>query len=404
MLFRSHGHVVVPPAVAAVLQSASAAAGILQALSITGAIAFSAALPLLMGIAIGASVPVLLSALGAGRDGKRTAFSYLVSNFLGVIIIAAVFYICDAVFSFPFIQTAVDPFSIALINTLFRLAIVLLLAPFTGAIEAVGTLLVRDKKKEAGRELVLEERFLDYPALAVEQSKNAVCQMAEDSMKAVNEAVKLLNDFNYEGMRRVKELEDEGDHYEDALGEYIMKLTSRELTSMQSSMASVYLHTLSDFERISDHAMNIAESAQEISDKNISFSEDESADIAVISDAVEKILELTIHSFIQDDLREAQKVEPLEEVIDGLTDQIKIRHVDRLRIGKSTIGQGFVVNDLITDFERISDHCSNIAVALVELHTGDFDSHNYLDVVRKKHNSEFEKNYEQFLSQYSLKE
>ena len=390
--------------IAAVLQSASAAVGILQALSVTGVITYGAALPVLMGIAIGASVPVLLSALGAGIDGKRTAVSYLISNFMGVMVCASIFYICDAIFHFSFLNVFVDPFSTAMLNTLLRLVIVLLLAPFTDVVEAMGTLIVKDKHQKEKDEYKLEERFLDYPALAVEQTRRVISQMARESDNAVLEALELLRNYTQKGMEKVKELEDVGDRYEDTLGAYIMKISARELTTQQSSVISVFLHSLSDLERISDHALNIAENATEIHDKALKFSDEEWNDLSVLYSAVERILDLSVNSFIEEDEVLAKQVEPLEEVIDRITDQLKMRHVDRLRDGKSTITQGFVFNDLITNLERISDHCSNIAVAIIELKRGDFDSHEYLDKLKSRRLPEFERTYEHFLSEYKLPE
>ena len=252
----------------AVLQSASAAVGIVQALSVTGAMTLGSALPLLMGISIGASVPVLLSALGANTAGKRTAVSYLVASFMGVMVCAALFYIADAMFRFPFMEMVMDPFSLALTNTVLRLAILCLLAPFTDVLEAVASLIVPEKQTEADPTLRLEERFLGHPALAIELSRQTICDMAEKTEEAIGAAISLLSRYSEAGFTQVEELETAGDHYEDALGSYLVKLTGQELTASQGEAASIFLHTLSDFERISDHALNIAQRAEEIQEKN----------------------------------------------------------------------------------------------------------------------------------------
>ena len=393
--------IVIGAAFAAVLQSASAAVGIIQALSVTGAMTMEIALPLLMGITIGASLPVLLSALGAGTDGKRTAVSYLVASFMGVMVCASVFYICEAIFRFSFLETVMNPFSLALLNTLFRLVIVLILAPFTDVIEAISALLVRNKKED-DMTLKLEERFLSHPALAVEQSRQAICDMAMKTKEAVNEATALINAFSPARMEKVRELEETGDRYEDALGTYLMELSGRGLTEPQGRKTSVFLNTLSDFERISDHAMNIAEGAQEMHDKKISFSEDASRELSVITAAVKDILQITADAFINEDVELAGQVEPLEEVIDDLRDEMKLHHVERLQLGLCTIENGFVFNDLLTDLERISDHCSNVAVAIIELREGALETHEYLENIKEKRNPDFEKYYNRFREMYGI--
>ena len=386
----------------ALLQSASAAVGIVQALSVTGAMTLGSALPLLMGIAIGASVPVLLSALGANTDGKRTAVSYLVASFMGVMVCASLFYIGDAVFRFPILEKIMDPFSLALTNTILRLAILCLLAPFTDVLEAVSALIVPEKHSEADPALRLEDRFLGHPALAIEQSRQTICDMAEKTEAAMTEAMGLLSRYTEAGFSRVRELETAGDRYEDALGSYLVKLTGQELTERQSRTASIFLHTLSDFERISDHALNIAKSTKEIHEKEIVFSDDAAHELSVMEDAVRETLRVTVEAFVTGDLSLAGQVEPLEEVVDDLCDELKLRHVERLQTGRCTIAHGFVFNDLITNFERVSDHCSNIAVAMIELEGGSFDTHEYLGKVREKRSPDFERYFRDYKERYAL--
>jgi len=388
--------------ISTILQSASAAVGILQALSVTGAVSFGAALPLLMGISIGASVPVLLSAFGAGRSGRRTAVSYLLSNILGVIVIAAVFYILNGIFRFSIIETIVNPFSIAFVNTLLRLGIVCLIAPFIDVVLALGKLIIREKDDKNDMLVNLEERFLAYPALAVEQSRSVIYEMARESQKSVVQAINLLENYTPSGKKEVEKLEADGDRYEDALGAYLMKVTSKDITLQQSNQISVFLHSLSDLERISDHALNISENAQEMYEKHLTLSESAVHELTVVGSAIQKILDLTFDSFQNEDLYTAQRVEPLEEVVDMLCDEVKMRHVDRLKTGDSTIEQGFVINDLLTNFERISDHCSNIAVAIIELNTGISDPHGYLETLKEKRTPDFEKNFESFRDEFAL--
>ena len=351
----------------ALLQSASAAVGIVQAMSVTGAMTLGSALPLLMGITIGAALPVLLSALGANTEGKRTAISYLVASFMGVMVVASLFYIGDAMFRFKFLKTVMDPFSLAFVNTVLRLAILLLLAPVIDVIEAVAVSLVPERNAETDPAVRLEERFIAHPALAIEQSRLTICEMAGKAQESMKAATKLLSAWSDAGFERVERLEAEGDRYEDALGSYLVKLTGRELTESQGKASSVYLHTLSDFERITDHAMSIARSANEIREKGIVFSDDAKHELSVMTAAVTEITDITIRAFESGDLDLAAKVAPLEEVVDDLSDELKLRHVERLQKGLCTIANGFVFNDLITSYERVSDQCSNIAVAMIEL-------------------------------------
>ncbi len=386
----------------AILQSASAAVGIVQAISFTGAMTLGSALPLLMGITIGASLPVLLSALGASTAGKRTALSYLVASFMGVMVCASLFYISDAIFRFSFLSRTMNPFSIAFVNTLLRLAILCLLSPFTDVLEALSTLFVPEKRTENDPVLRLEERFLGHPALAIEQSRVTICDMAKQAEQAMNTATKLLTAYSEAGFAEVEELENAGDHFEDALGSYLVKLTGRELTEQQGRTASIFLHTLSDFERVSDHAMSIAKNAKEIYEKQIHFSEDALHELTVVTAAMNDTIRSTVNAFISVDLSLAEKVEPMEEVVDDLCDELKLRHVERLQKGLCTIAHGFVFNDLLTNFERVSDHCSNIAVALIELDAGNFDTHEYLETVKEKRSANFEHDYQTFKKKYAI--
>ena len=388
----------------AMLQSASAAVGIIQALSVTGAMTFSSALPLLMGVTIGASVPVLLSALGANTNGKRTALSYLVASFMGMMVVASLFYIADSIFHFPFMSMVMNPFSLAFVNTVFRFAMLCLLSPFMDVLEAVVSLMVPEKKltKEEDPTLRLEERFLGHPALAIGQSRITISAMAEQSRQALESAFSLLTSYSEEGFEAVEAMEASVDRYEDCLGSYLAKLTGQDLNEQQSMEVSKFLHTLSDFERISDHALNIAESAREIHEKNLHFSEDAKQELSVVIRALSRVVQLAVSSFESGDLSMAKQVEPLEEVIDELCDQLKLRHVDRLQHGRCTVAQGFVFNDLITNMERISDHCSNVAIALIELSSGTFDTHQYLEHLKEKQSEEFEQAAEKNRAEFAL--
>ena len=386
----------------AVLQSASAAVGILQALSVTGALTFEAVLPLLMGINIGASIPVLLSAVGATARGKRAALVYLVASVLGVLGCASVFYVANAIFRFPFLSLVMNPFSTALLNTLFRLANLLMLAPLTDVIETIVTKLVPEQdNQEKKQELQLEERFLSHPPLALEHCKAAISEMAKHTQDAVRLAVGLLREFEEENYQRVVELEALVDVYEDKLGSYLLQLNGQQLDPHQSSEVAKLLHTLSDFERISDHARNLAESSNELHEKQLVLSPGAAHDMTVLIRAVSEILHITIDAFLNGDMSRAVDVEPLEEAIDDLCDEIEKRQVERLRHRQGNITQNFVFSDLITNLERISDHCSNIALAQLRLETGEFDTHSYEDKLIKT-DEYFRQKYVAFRKEYAL--
>ena len=387
-----------------VLQSASAAVGILQALAITGAVTFEVALPIVMGIAIGAAVPVLLSALGANLNGKRTAFIYLLIDVLGVLIWALLFYGANAIIHFTFLDAVLSSVSIALMNTLFRLATVIVLLPCIGLMERMVELLFPDDGSAAEEQEMdrLEERFLQHPALSIEQSRLVTNSMAERAEGNLLMAVGLRNRWSDKDFRMVGETESVIDRYEDKLGTYLMKITSKSLSQSQSEEVSKYLHTISDFERISDHALNISEAAKEIHDKDLQFSPEACHELDVIESAVREILSIAVGAFVENDPQRAARVEPLEEIIDGLCDEMKSHHVDRLQSGSCTLNLGFVFNDLLTNYERVADHCSNIAVAIIELESDSFDTHEYLNSVRAMKSSSFARYYEEYKQEYHL--
>ena len=375
----------------ALLQSASASVGIIQALSITGAMQVSQALPLLMGVAVGAAAPVLLSAIGAGTEGKRAALIYPVANVLGVAVTGGVFYALNAALRFSFLASVVNPFTVAAVNSFLRLGMVLILLPLSGLIAKLATVLVKERAAApaAGPVLRLEERFLTHPALAIEQCRETIAEMAKLAKKSVSKALRLVDSYSEEGFEAVKSLENDTDIYEDKLGAYLMGLTGREMTDAQNAAVTQFLHALTDYERIADHALNLAEGAREISEKKIVFSEAAKKELGVLVSAVNEILHLSVRAFDAYDEDAARSVEPLEEVIDGLCDEIKRRHVERLRKGECTYQQGFVFNDLLTDLERIADHCSNLAIAVVERKEHNYDAHEYTGRLKTGEDSVF---------------
>lgn len=397
--------ILVGAAFTSILQSASAAVGILQALSMTGAVRFSVAYPIILGIAIGAAVPVLLSALGARAEGRRTALAYLVIEILGVILCGAAFYGGDAFLDFGIKYKVMDPVSIAAVNTLFRLVTALVLLPFINGMARLVSLFVRESEAERAANAEfdrLDERFLLHPALAVEQSRLTVISMAKVAKENILAALHLLQDYSEAEAKQVAEREELVDRYEDRLGTYLVKLNTRELNQEQNENVSKFLHTLSDFERISDHAVNLAETAEEVDSKKIIFSDGAMHEILVLCAAVSEILELSFSAFIDEDISKAYKVEPLEEHIDILCDEMKLRHIDRLQNGHCSLSQGFVFNDLLTNCERVADHCSNIAIAMIELNADAYDTHSYVIDLKEQRSHNFDALYAQFAEKYKI--
>ena len=390
----------------AILQSASASVGILQALSSTGLITFDIALPIILGIAIGASVPVLLSGMGSSRDGQRTALSYLVIEVIRVAVFAVVFYGLNAFLHFSFTNNVMNMFSIALLNTLFRITTVTLLAFFIPAIEQLVIRLVpgNPADEERVRDMDrLEERFLAYPTLAVEQTRITINKMAELARQSMEKAIGLLDNYSEKGLAEVRELESIVDRYEDKIGSYLMKLTGREMTETQNRAVSQYLRAITDLERISDHALNVGERAEEMYEKKIAFSEKGEREMKNLTAAISEILSITIQSFLNDDADTACRVEPLEQIIDRLCLKMKERHAARLQKGKCTISVGYVFNDLIADFERVSDHCSNLAIVIVDLMSNSLDVHELSDVMHEARPNRYQEYYEEFQIKYMKK-
>ena len=389
----------------AVLQSASAAVGILQALSMTGAMSFATAYPIILGIAIGAAVPVLLSALGAKPDGRRTAYSYLIIEMCGAFLCGLLYYVPNAFLHFGIDSWTMNPVNIAAVNTIFRVVTAILLFPFAKQIVKITQLIVKEdsSEKKVHEDLdKLDERFLQHPALAVEQSRLTVNTMAQLAHKNMIAAMQLLSNFSEEGKKAIEDIEELVDQYEDRLGTYLVKLNAHELNHEQNENVSKFLHTLSDFERISDHAINVSERAAEMNSKKLVFSGPALKEIEVISAALREIMDLSISAFTQDNLNQAYLVEPLEERIDILCNEMKLRHVERLQKGTCSLTHGFVFNDLMTDFERVADHCSNIAIAVIELHADCFDTHNYVINLKELHSHEFEQHYDEYAQKYQI--
>ena len=389
----------------AVLQSASASVGILQALSVTGGISFAVALPIVMGIGVGAACPVLMSAIGTNKNGKRTALIYLLNDLFGMLFWSIVFYTLNAIFHFKFMNVVMTPVYIALMNTVFRAATICILSPFIKYIEKLVYILIKDDEEDLDEQKdfdLLEERFLSYPAIAIAQSHTAMNGMARKARKNLSRSVSLLKKYSDEKYQKIEEKEVLIDKYEDKLGTYLMQLTGKELSGDQTKQVSKFLHTISDFERMGDHALNVARTAKELYDKKIVFSDEARYELNVLIAAMKEIVTSTVQAFSRDDLQMAARIEPLRELIGMLCDELKMRHVDRLQSGKCGISQGFAFNDLLTNIERVSDHCSNVAVAMIELESRNFDTHEYLKSVREMRNTEYKRYFEEYEQKYSI--
>ena len=382
--------------VTAIIQSSSASVGILQTLAMNGIVNWKSAVFITLGQNIGTCVTAMISGIGASRNAKRAALIHLYFNIIGTILFLGVFYTVNAIHPFAFLGEVATPFGIAVVHSCFNIAATLVLLPFSNGLVKLACLTLpthEDVKEmsETDKTLsLLDVRFLEKPAYAVEQSRLVASVMADKSREAMDLAMELLHNFDEAKAEQVAQMETDVDRFEDELGTYLVKLSSKQLSNKDSETLNTILHCIGDFERISDHARNIKEAAQEMHDKQLVFSEKAQEELKVFERAVHDVLDLTMTSFKNGDLNLARQVEPLEEVIDGLSLDVKQRHVRRLRKGKCTIELGFILSDVITNFERVSDHCSNIAVCLVQVNEDEFDTHAYLDELRQEDNKDFQ--------------
>ncbi len=391
----------------AVIQSSSASVGILQALCLSGAVGYNTAIPIILGQNIGTCVTAMISGVGASRNARRAALVHLYFNIIGTVVFMGVFYLLDAAFQFPFMEKPADALGIAVVHSCFNVSATLLLLPFSRGLVKLACLTtgggVQEQSHQEDEVLQhLDPRFLNTPAYAIEQSRNVAVSMAELAERAINLAMGLVTGYDSEKAQQVLELETRVDQYEDQLGSYLVKAGSRDLSERDNHSLSVMLHCIGDFERISDHARNVQEAAQEMADKGVNFSEKALQELEVLRSAIRDILKITMRSFMDEDLELARQVEPLEEVIDALIQEIRQRHIRRLRKGSCTIELGFILTDIITNLERVSDHCSNIAVCLLEISEDEFDTHAYLEDMRREDNTEFRRQVMAYGRQYLL--
>ena len=394
-------------ALTAIIQSSSASVGILQALCMTGAVSFGTAIPIIMGQNIGTCVTALLSGVGASKNARRASLIHLYFNLIGTLLFLVVFYTLNSFLHFSFLLTPASAADIAVIHSLFNIGCTIVLFPFSNVLVKLAQLTIPDGK-EAVQDTrpaalqALDERFLDRPGFAMNLCKEAVDHMADLARNSFQLAMGLLDNFSEKDLQRVIAMEQESDSYEDTLGTYLVKLSGKDLSKADSRTLSILLHCINDFERISDHAINVAESAQELRDKGLALSEDSRKELAVYGKAVSDILDLTVSVFAADDTDRARSVEPLEEVIDTLSIEMRQRHIIRLRKGACSLEAGLILEDLLTGYERVSDHCSNVAVCLIEVHANEYDTHEYLNLTTKGSDPWFRQEYDKKLKEYPL--
>lgn len=374
----------------AIIQSSSASVGVLQALSMTGKITYASAIPIIMGQNIGTCITALIASIGANRNARRVAVVHMLFNTVGTVIILVVWSIVNGIADLAFAKEAVTPFNIAIIHSIFNVVTTVILFPFARLLEKGARLIIKDKEKDGKVKFeFLDDRLLTLPSVAVGKAFESTKEMAEIAHTAVGKAFKILDKYEEDKAAEIIEYEGVLDSYEDKLGTYLVKLSKCQLSDNDTKSVSVMLHLITDFERIGDHAENLVDVSKEMTDKQISFSKEAVCEISTLCRAVEEILDNTINAFRNDDLETAKTIEPLEQVIDTLITEIKTRHIARLQKGSCTIELGFVLTDLLTNCERISDHCSNIAVTMIEAAHGSFDTHEYLHTVKTQPDSDF---------------
>jgi len=389
--------------VTGVIQSSSASVGILQALSVTGSITYSAAIPIIMGQNIGTCVTAMLSSIGTNKNAKRAAVAHLYFNIIGTVVFLVLYYSINAIVKFSFVNDSINAAGIAVVHTTFNLFATIILIPFTKQLEKLACLTVKTHEKSPEEDFrLLDERLLTSPAIAANQCYITTCQMAEIARDTLFNAMSLTKVYSSTRAEEVQNGESKVDMYEDRIGTYLVKLSGKELSEEDTRKTSKMLHCIGDFERVSDHAVNIMNVAQEINDKKIVFSKEANDELNIMHAAVKEIINIAFDSFLKDDIELAKKVEPLEQVVDTLKAKLKARHIERLRKGGCTTEIGFVFSDLITNYERVADHCSNIAICLIQIQQDNFDTHEYIKELRSSENENYEIEYEQFLNKYAL--
>jgi len=384
----------------AIIQSSSASVGILQAVSSTGALTYAAAIPIIMGQNIGTCVTALLSSVGASKDAKRAAMVHLYFNLIGTVVVLSGFYGLNAILDFTILSKTTNEMGIAVVHTSFNLICTVIMLPCAKLLERLAHLTVKNAP-DAEEFRLLDERLLATPALAVERCRVTTTAMAELSVDILKKSMLMLTDYDVKTAIYIREGEDKVDQYEDRIGTYIIKVSAHPLTDDDSHEATRLLRFIGDFERISDHAVNILESAEEVRDKKISFSSEASRELSILIGAVDEVLSLALKAFSENDMQTALLVEPLEQVVDFLKEQIKLNHSLRLQKSECSIEHGFILSDILNNLERVSDHCSNIAGMMLEMSQHEaMDMHKYLSSV--KTGGEFDRKYREYKRKYAI--
>lgn len=386
----------------AIVQSSSASVGILQALTLTGSVTYGTAIPIVMGQNIGTCVSALISSIGASKNAKRAAVIHLSFNLISAVICLTVYYLLYTIIGFSFVNDKASPLGIAIVHTVFKIFALILLMPFTRQLEKLSYFIIKDSEEDKDNVLLLDERLFSTPAVAVERCDNIALDMAEISMQSLKNSMNIIFDYDDKKAEQILKDENTVDKYEDELGSYLVKLGAISLSDSDSRDVSKLLRIIGDLERISDHSVNILESANEIQSKNLSFSESAKKELSVMMNAISDILDITLDAFRNDDLKKAYDVEPLEQVVDNLQNLLKKRHVSRLRKKECTIEMGFVLSDVLTNLERVSDHCSNIAICMIEIAHESFDTHGYIQELKLNHDKEFDENVQKLSRKYML--
>ncbi len=387
----------------AIIQSSSASVGVLQALSVTGAITYSSAIPIIMGQNIGTCITALLSSVGANKNARRVAVVHVLFNCAGTLILLPIWCIADMLFDFAFANQAITPFYIALLHSCFNLATTAILFPFARLLERLACNIIKDSKAVQSENSFLDDRLLAVPSIAVGKSDSAVKEMAEIAKNAVGQALALVGKYDSKKAAEILEAEGILDSYEDRLGTYLVKVSKCRLSDVDSTKISMLLHNITDFERIGDHAENLVDVSKEMYEKQITFSDEAMQELSSLINAIGEILNITVSAFNEGNIGIANEIEPLEQVIDTLIAEIRTRHISRLQKGSCTIELGFILTDLLTNCERISDHCSNIAVAMIEAAHGTFDTHEYLRTVKTQAGTDFSEKCAEWYERFEIK-
>ncbi|MBQ8742475.1 MAG: Na/Pi cotransporter family protein [Clostridia bacterium] len=395
--------VLISTAFTGIIQSSAASVAILQTLSLSGGVTYGMAIPIVLGQNIGTCVTSLISSIGVNKNAKRVAAIHISFNVIGTLIYLVAFYILDFIFHAPFLDNSINPFGIAVVHSIFNISVTLILLPFQKLLIKLAEKVVRSDK-EAKREVLIDERLLATPAFALSECQNATKKMAEISFDTLRTSIGLTDKYSQDTANEILANEDVLDRYEDKLGSYIVKLSGKNISDTDSRRAAQLLHSIGDFERIGDHAVNLADVGKEIHEKKIEFSPTAQQEIAVVKKAIDEILDLTLRAFLEDSVTLATQIEPLEEVIDDVIADIRANHISRLQKGQCTIEYGFVLSDFLNNVERVSDHCSNIAVSIIDVASMNFDSHEYLQTVKSGDNNYFRIKYTEYRTKYSIEQ